>query len=62
VLREDMGYKYLIEVDGGIKHDTLPKVVRLGADLIVMGSAIMGAENPAEAFVDAMGRLGFHAD
>ncbi len=60
VLREDMGYDYLIEVDGGIKHEILPKIVRLGADLIVMGSAIMGAEDPAEAFRDAMGRLGLH--
>jgi ribulose-phosphate 3-epimerase len=38
-----------LEVDGGIDEDTAPEVVRAGARVLVAGSAIFGAERPAEA-------------
>jgi len=36
----------LIEVDGGIDSDTLPGVVRAGADVLVAGSAIFQSADP----------------
>lgn len=38
----------LIEVDGGIKLDNARKVLELGADILVSGSGIFGAENIVE--------------
>jgi ribulose-phosphate 3-epimerase len=35
-----------IEVDGGITQDTVGKVVRAGADVLVAGNAIFGAGDP----------------
>ena len=52
ILREPE-YDFLIEVDGGIKHRHLKKVVSQGAHLIVMGSSIMGSENVVDAFKEA---------
>lgn len=40
----------LIEVDGGINEETIAEVVSAGADLLVAGSAIFGAEDPQERF------------
>jgi ribulose-phosphate 3-epimerase len=40
----------IIEVDGGINETTIPKVVNAGADMLVIGYAIMGQKNIAEAF------------
>jgi len=39
--------EFLIEVDGGLNIDNVPEVVRSGCDVMVMGSAIFGAEDPA---------------
>jgi len=39
-LREEMGLNFRIEVDGGVAHDTVAKVVEAGADMLVAGSAI----------------------
>lgn len=38
-----------IVVDGGIDLTTVGQAVRAGADTLVAGSAVFGAENPAEA-------------
>jgi ribulose-phosphate 3-epimerase len=35
-----MGLNFRIEVDGGIAHDTVARVVEAGADILVAGSAI----------------------
>jgi ribulose-phosphate 3-epimerase len=44
-LRQELGLGYRIEVDGGIAHDTIARVVESGADLLVAGSAVFGAGN-----------------
>lgn len=38
----------LIEVDGGIKLDNIEEMFQNGADIIVSGSGVYGAENPAD--------------
>ena len=57
-LREEMGLKFRIEVDGGVAHDTVASVVLAGADMLVAGSAIFVAgdatqtERNAREFLD----------
>ncbi len=41
-----------IQVDGGINLDTIPLVIDAGADVLVMGTAIFGAEDPVEYVKD----------
>jgi len=36
-----------LEIDGGIGHKNLAEVVAAGVDVVVMGSAIFGAADPA---------------
>lgn len=38
-----------LEVDGGVDPNTAPLVVEAGADVLVAGSAVYGAKDPAEA-------------
>ena len=38
-----------IEVDGGINVETAPRAARAGADILVAGSAVFGAADPAAA-------------
>lgn len=42
-LREKHGYKYEIEVDGGISDKTIKPVIEAGADVFVAGSYLFGA-------------------
>ena len=37
-----------IQVDGGIALDTAPVAIKAGANVLVAGSAVFGAEDPAE--------------
>jgi ribulose-phosphate 3-epimerase len=39
-VRKEMGLGFRIEVDGGVAHDTVARVVEAGADMLVAGSAI----------------------
>ncbi len=39
-----------IEIDGGIDADTAPAAVEAGANLLVAGSAVFGASDPAAAY------------
>jgi ribulose-phosphate 3-epimerase len=41
-IRAERGYKYRIEVDGGVGMDTVAEVVRAGAEILVVGSAVFG--------------------
>ncbi len=39
-MRAEMGLNFRIEVDGGVAHDTIARVVEVGADMLVAGSAV----------------------
>ena len=43
-LRQENGWKYLIEVDGGVNADTLESVARTGVDIAVAGTAVFGGD------------------
>lgn len=51
-LRELVGDEVLIEVDGGIKTATAGPMAAAGATLLVAGSAVFGAADPAEAYAE----------
>ena len=48
-LARAVGASPLIEVDGGISASTAPLVAAAGADVLVCGSAVCGADDPAAA-------------
>lgn len=43
-LRQENGWSYLIEVDGGVNAETLESVVRTGVDIAVAGTAVFGGD------------------
>ena len=45
----------LIQVDGGVNHDTAPRLVTAGVDVLVAGSYVFGAENPEERIKELKG-------
>jgi ribulose-phosphate 3-epimerase len=47
-LREKLGDTVLICVDGGVTRDNIADVVRMGADIIVTGSAVFDGKAPHE--------------
>ena len=47
--REARGLHFLLEVDGGVDRTTAPLCVEAGADVLVAGSAVFGAADPAAA-------------
>lgn len=49
---QDRGLSTEIEIDGGINKETAGLVARAGANVLVAGSAIFGAANPAQAVID----------
>ncbi len=48
-LKKERGYKYLIEVDGGINRDTIKKVSDAGCNIFVAGSSIFSSDNISAA-------------
>jgi ribulose-phosphate 3-epimerase len=46
---DERGLKTRIEIDGGINAENIPEVAGAGAEIIVSGSAIFGAADPAVA-------------
>jgi len=48
-LKEEHGYDYEIEVDGGIDVNTIGAACEAGAEIFVAGSAIFGKPDPIEA-------------
>jgi len=48
-LVERSGAQVWLQVDGGVAADTVERVVEAGADVLVAGSAVYGAADPAEA-------------
>lgn len=53
------GRDVLIEVDGGVKNDNIRRVAEAGADVIVAGSAVFGAADPAKALAELRAALDF---
>jgi ribulose-phosphate 3-epimerase len=49
-LRERLGPQQVIEVDGGVDAETARTCVQAGATWLVAGSAVFGAEDPAQAY------------
>jgi len=45
-IRTQRRLNYRIEVDGGIALDTIPEVVRAGAEILVAGNAVFGHGDP----------------
>ncbi len=41
-MREERGLQFLIEVDGGVDHETIRSVVQAGGELLVAGNAVFG--------------------
>ena len=50
-LREE-GYAGHVEMDGGLNAETLPRCAEAGADVLVAGAAIFGAEDMARTIAD----------
>ena len=48
-LRDSLGLTFDIEVDGGVTLENVRDFAAAGADIIVAGSAVFGADDPAEA-------------
>jgi ribulose-phosphate 3-epimerase len=48
-LRDKHGYNFRIEVDGGIGPENVAEVVRAGAQILVAGTSVFHAPDPAEA-------------
>ncbi len=46
-LRQESGFDYLINIDGGINHETGPVCRDAGADILVSGSWLFGAKDRA---------------
>ena len=53
-----LGSDAAIEVDGGVDAKTAGSVAEAGANLYVAGSAIFGADDPAQAFADITAAAG----
>jgi len=51
-LARQVGASPLIQVDGGIGLKTAPLVAAAGADVLVCGNAVFGADDPAAAIAD----------
>jgi ribulose-phosphate 3-epimerase len=49
-MRHILGQEVALEVDGGIEPTTAPLVRRVGANLLVAGSAVFGSPDPAAAY------------
>jgi ribulose-phosphate 3-epimerase len=47
-MRQKLGLAFRIEVDGGVAHDTVARIVQAGADLLVAGNAVFGAGQPEQ--------------
>jgi ribulose-phosphate 3-epimerase len=57
-LRELLGEDVELEVDGGIDVATAPRAAEAGATLFVAGSAVLGAEDPGQAYRDVAAAAG----
>jgi ribulose-phosphate 3-epimerase len=54
-IREEMGYSYLVSVDGGVNQETAAGVREAGADVLVTGEAFFRAADKAAVTVTLKG-------
>lgn len=47
-LAKQLNTEVLIEVDGGVGHQNALALIKAGADVLVAGNAVFGAQNPSE--------------
>lgn len=47
-LKREMGYDYLIEIDGGIDLNNIDRVIDAGVEMAVAGSAVFKADDITE--------------
>jgi ribulose-phosphate 3-epimerase len=62
---ENRGYRCVIEVDGGIDTGTMAEVLKAGAEVLVAGSAIFHAPDPARKIremLEIAARLGYDSN
>src|SRR5262249_45608701 len=48
-VRESLGLRFRIQVDGGLRHDKVARIVRAGAEILVAGSAVFEEGDPRES-------------
>ncbi len=53
-LKDEKGYKYDIQIDGGITLDNLREVLDAGVNCVVAGSSVLGKEDIGQAAKDFM--------
>jgi len=51
-LIEEKNSDTIIEIDGGVNLDTGKKLIEAGANALVAGSFVFGAENPTNTIAD----------
>ncbi len=44
-IKDENGYNFLIEIDGGINNDNIMKIKDAGCDIIVAGTAVFGSKD-----------------
>jgi ribulose-phosphate 3-epimerase len=57
-MRTALPRRVALEVDGGVHRDTAPSVAGAGANLLVTGSAVFGADDPAVAYTEIVAAAG----
>ena len=53
-IKDEKGYSYEIEIDGGVSLDNIKEVMETGVDVVVAGSAGFGAEDIRKAAEDML--------
>jgi ribulose-phosphate 3-epimerase len=53
-IKEKKGYKFIIEVDGGVTEENIHEYVKAGAELVVAGNAIFAAKDPVGAITNLL--------
>lgn len=56
-IRDENGYGFLIEVDGGVSLKNIQKVAQAGADVLVAGSSVFSAQNISARVEELMAKL-----
>lgn len=53
-IKDEKGYSYEIEIDGGVSLNNIKEVMETGVDVVVAGSAVFGAEDIRKAAEDML--------